>query len=149
MTHDERLARAIEFNKASVANKIASQIATRDMIRSDTLSLEEINILVDIYPKWAADTAYALHDILQFRGTLYIVAQAHTSQEDWTPDVTPALYVARTPVGVIPVWVQPTGAQDAYKIGDKVLFEGKIYESLIDANTWSPTAYSAGWKLVE
>ena len=41
---------------------------------------------------------------------------------------------------------QVTGAHDAYKKGDKVKFEGKIYESLIDANTYSPSAYPAGWK---
>lgn len=42
-------------------------------------------------------------------------------------------------------FVQPTGAHDAYKKGDKVKFEGKVYESLIDANTYSPSAYPAGW----
>lgn len=43
-------------------------------------------------------------------------------------------------------FVQPTGAHDAYKKGDKIKFEGKVYESLIDANTYSPSAYPAGWK---
>lgn len=45
-------------------------------------------------------------------------------------------------------WVQPTGAYDAYNIGDKVLFNGSTYESLINANVWSPTAYPQGWKLI-
>lgn len=49
----------------------------------------------------------------------------------------------------IPDFVQPTGAHDAYKKGDKVRFEGKIYESLIDANTYSPSAYPLGWREVE
>lgn len=49
----------------------------------------------------------------------------------------------------IPDFVQPTGAHDAYKKGDKVGFEGKIYESLIDANTYSPSAYPLGWREVE
>lgn len=43
-------------------------------------------------------------------------------------------------------WVQPTGAHDAYVKGAKVTFEDSVYESLIDANTYSPTAYPAGWK---
>ena len=50
------------------------------------------------------------------------------------------------PVETIPDFVQPTGAHDAYQKGDKVKFEGKVYESLIDANTYSPSAYPAGWK---
>lgn len=48
----------------------------------------------------------------------------------------------------VPDFVQPTGAHDAYQIGDRVRFDGKIYESLIDGNTYSPSAYAAGWKVV-
>lgn len=51
----------------------------------------------------------------------------------------------------IPVWVQPTGAHDAYQIGDKVHYPGTndpVYESLINGNVWSPDTYPAGWKQV-
>ena len=54
---------------------------------------------------------------------------------------------ATTPTDPQP-FVQPTGAHDAYNIGDLVTFEGSTYESQIDANTYSPTAYPAGWLLV-
>jgi len=33
-------------------------------------------------------------------------------------------------------------------IGDKVLFNDKVYESTIDNNIWSPAAYPAGWREV-
>lgn len=46
----------------------------------------------------------------------------------------------------IPEWVQPTGAHDAYNKGDRVRYAGKVYESLIDGNVWSPDVYPAGWK---
>lgn len=46
-----------------------------------------------------------------------------------------------------PEWVQPTGAHDAYNIGDKVTFQSKRYVSTINANVWSPTAYPQGWSL--
>ena len=48
----------------------------------------------------------------------------------------------------IPEFVQPTGGHDAYNIGDKVKFEGKIYESVIDMNVYSPSDYPQGWKEV-
>lgn len=48
-----------------------------------------------------------------------------------------------------PEFVQPTGGHDAYKTGDRVLYNGKIYESTIDANVWAPDAYPQGWKVVE
>ena len=78
---------------------------------------------------------------------LYKVVQAHTSQADWKPDTSPALY---TPIGLTPsgypVWTQPTGAHDAYNKGDIVSYNEKLYRSLIDGNTWSPDAYPAGWE---
>ena len=48
---------------------------------------------------------------------------------------------------VIPDWEQPDST-NAYQIGDKVRFEGKVYESVIANNIWSPAAYPAGWKEV-
>ncbi len=54
-----------------------------------------------------------------------------------------------TPSPSIPEFVQPTGSHDAYKKGDKVSFNGKIYESLIDGNVYSPSAYPLGWQEVD
>jgi len=72
--------------------------------------------------------------------------QTHTRQSDWTVEGTPALYGIYHGAGTAPSeWVQPVGGHDAYQIGDRVLFEGKTYESVIDANVWSPTGYAAGW----
>lgn len=49
----------------------------------------------------------------------------------------------------VPEFVQPTGAHDAYDKGDRVLYNGKVYESVVDGNVYSPDAYPANWKLVE
>lgn len=46
-------------------------------------------------------------------------------------------------------FVQPTGAHDAYARGVRVLFEGKVYESLVDGNAFSPSAYPPNWSIVE
>lgn len=48
-----------------------------------------------------------------------------------------------------PEYVQPTGGHDAYKIGDKVTYNGKKYECLIDNCVWTPDVYPQGWKLIE
>ena len=84
-----------------------------------------------------------------YNGLQYEVIQAHQTLSTWTPDVTPALWKEVIVVVDIPVWVQPTGAHDAYALGAKVHFptiNDPIYESLIDANVWSPTVYPQGWK---
>ena len=44
-------------------------------------------------------------------------------------------------------FVKPTGAHDAYSLGARVLFNGKVYRSLIDANIYSPDEYPSGWEL--
>lgn len=48
-----------------------------------------------------------------------------------------------------PEYVQPTGAHDAYHIGDKITYNGKHYECIYDGCVWTPDAYPQGWKLVE
>lgn len=99
-----------------------------------------------IYPAWEADIAYAIGQRVRYGDKLYRCVQAHTSQGDWTPDATPALWV-RVSVEEWPEWVQPTGAHDAYAKGDKVTYKGKRYISLIDGNAYSPDAYPAGWEM--
>lgn len=48
-----------------------------------------------------------------------------------------------------PEFVQPTGAHNAYNTGDRVTYNGKVYESTMDGNVYSPDAYPQGWKLIE
>lgn len=119
----------------------------RPYIEKAAVSLTDADALesVEMFPAWAAGVAYTVDERIQYGGTLYRVVQAHTSQADWTPDKTPALFVVVS-LDEWPEFVQPTGAHDAYKKGDKVTFEGKHYISLIDANVYSPTAYPAGWQ---
>ena len=126
----------------------------RDMICKASVSLDDGDALtaVELFEPWRPDTAYATDQRLRYGDKLYRVVQAHTSQADWTPDATPALYTEVAKPGEIPVWRQPTGAQDAYHTGDKVHYpdaDGPVYESAVDNNVWSPADYPAGWKIVE
>lgn len=50
---------------------------------------------------------------------------------------------------VVAEWKQPDGAHDAYMKGDKVIYKGDVYESLIDNNVWSPDVYPNGWAVEE
>lgn len=78
-------------------------------------------------------------------GDLYNVSQAHTTQADWQPSATPALFT-KVSLDEWPLFVHPTGAQDVYNLGDKVTFNGQHYTSLINNNSWSPAEYPAGWQ---
>ena len=107
-----------------------------------------------LFPKWQAGKEYAVGDRVLYLGTLYKVIQAHTSQQGWEPDITPSLFAKNLIVKDddgeqvdIPEWEQPDST-NPYMKGDKVKFEGKIYQSLIDQNVWSPAAYPQGWEEV-
>ena len=98
--------------------------------------------LIELFPAYRVGVAYVAGDRFRYDGKLYRVVQAHTSQADWVPDGTPALYTVVS-VEEWPEWVQPTGAHDAYAAGAKVTHNGKHWVSDIDNNTWAPGAY--GW----
>jgi hypothetical protein len=121
--------------------------ALRPYIEKASVSLADEDALqaVELFPQWVTGHAYVVDERLQYKNVLYRVIQAHTSQADWPPDITPALF-AIVSLDEWPEFVQPTGAHDAYKKGDKVTFEGKHYISLIDGNVYSPAAYPAGWQ---
>lgn len=92
--------------------------------------------------------AYEVGKRVLYNDILYKVIQAHTSQADWTPVAAPSLFakvINETMDGSIPEFEQPDST-NPYMKGDKVIFNGKVYESLIDNNVYSPEAYPAGWK---
>lgn len=47
-----------------------------------------------------------------------------------------------------PEYVAPSGAHDAYKIGDKITYNGKKYTCKLDNCVWSPETYPAAWEEV-
>lgn len=98
--------------------------------------------VIDLYPKWTVGISVAKDSRYQYNGKLYKCVQAHTTQADWTPDITPALWVIVS-LEEWPDWVQPTGSHDAYAKGDKVTHNSKKWTSDVDANVWEPGVY--GW----
>lgn len=116
----------------------------RKLIEQLSITLDDETALkgVELFPMWAIDIDYAVDDRVQHEGTLYKCVQAHTSQENWTPEATPALWVIVT-VEEWPEWVQPAGAQDAYAKDAKVTHNGERWISDVDSNVWEPGVY--GW----
>lgn len=109
---------------------------------SDAAALET----PELFPVWAVGVAYLVSERIRYGGRLYRCEQAHTSQEGWEPGNVPALWTEVAEPGEIPVWRQPTGAQDAYRLGDKVHYPdeaGPVWSSTIDYNTYQPGVY--GW----
>lgn len=100
------------------------------------------------YAVWAqpsgAHDAYSTGDVVNYKGGLY---ESLRDGNVWSPEVYPTAWKkvpdGEDPGGEPPEWVQPTGAHDAYNTGDRVTYNGKVYESTMDGNVWVPGV--AGW----
>ena len=131
--------------KEESLNKIGKIVANQ--VTDDVVALS----IQEFYDIWAVGVLYPVGRYVTHNDILYKVLTEHTSQTDWTPDAAPSLFakVLIDPTGeTIPEWIQPDST-NAYMTGDKVTYEGVVYESTIDNNIWSPADYPAGWKLIE
>ena len=159
---------AREFNPSKAIDDLSERLDEQD--KSIKSILKTITLAKDLsqdqkaeilarYEDYKTDKTYQEGDKFTYNSKIYEVIQAHTSQTTWIPSETPALYKEFLDVKiqdergnesqVIAEFKQPTGAHDAYNKGDKVSFEGKIYESKIDSNTFSPSSFPDGWNLIE
>lgn len=126
-------------------------IKLRPYIEKAAANLDDTDALeaVQLFPKWEPNIKYEKDDRVRYENILYRCLQPHNSQESWTPLAAASLWakVLIPDPEVIPDWEQPDST-NAYQIGDKVRFEGKVYENLIDNNVWSPAAYPTSWREV-
>lgn len=122
--------------------------ATRKLVFVSDLSQEELDDLMDLYEDWEVGESVNVGDIRKYSNKLYRVIQAHTTQSDWTPDIVPALFTKVQPPEVIREIPDPVTAAEKFAKGEKGTWNGKVYESTIENNVWTPTAYPAGWKLI-
>ena len=133
----------------------AEQLRKALQIFAQSLADDEAMEVATVYPKYEIGKLYKAKEMFVYGENgvgdpqLYRVVSEHTSQADWTPDKTPALY---TPIGLnengYTVWSKPTGAHDAYNMGDIVDYKGTLYKSLINGNIYSPEEYPQGWEVV-
>ena len=121
--------------------------AIRDSMDAAAIALtdEQAAKAPRIYPAWKTSKSYTVGERIRYNGILYKVLQAHTSQEDWTPDVAVSLFakVLISDPSTIPAWEQPEST-NPYKKGDKVTHNGSTWISTVDNNVWEPGVY--GWE---
>ena len=123
---------------ADRARELRQQIETLAEALNDETALDN----KELFPKWETDFDYETGKRVRYGDNLYRCVQAHTSQPNWNPSQTPALWT-RVFIEEWPEWIQPSGAQDAYMTGDKVSHSDKHWISTVDYNTWEPSVY--GW----
>lgn len=90
---------------------------------------------------------------VRYLGVLYKCLQTHIAQVDWTPTAAPSLWAKVLPgqTGNEPEegyaeWVRPDST-NGYSTGDKVTWNGHLWESIVDSNVDEPgTDNGFRWK---
>lgn len=62
---------------------------------AQSLADEDAVSCVELFPHWKPRVTFSETDVgtrVMYGGLLYKVRSPHTTQADWTPDITPALY---------------------------------------------------------
>ena len=143
-------------NEFSMARSNQLQLATMMFVNSEaataSLTADQMSQISTLYDEWSDKSVhYKVDKVVNYEGNLYRCETEHDSQLGLEPDKSPSLW---SKVNVasdgIDVWTQPTGAHNAYNIGDKVHYpqsDSPVYVSTIDGNVWSPESYPNGWKL--
>lgn len=129
------------MNRIDEARILRAQfLKLRDMA-TDEMSLQ----VPKLYPTWNENISYDVGERILYSNILYKVVQAHTSQASWTPNVAPSLFaqVLIPDEEIIPEWIQPDST-NPYMIGDKVIYNNKTWQSIINNNVWEPGNY--GWE---
>lgn len=122
----------------------ASNIAFVVMAEAGSIDETTAGEHAEIFAAWAVPVNYKAGNIRRYGGKLYRCLSEHTSQESWTPDEAPSLWVAISdPEEEWPKWGQPIGATDVYPAGAQVSHNDKHWTSDLDNNVWEPGVY--GW----
>ena len=138
-----------QYRRAIVAEQdrrrtLATAGRQMDAIARDVLAAQGITDGDEWVQPTDATNAYPKDWTVSHGGKTWV---SLTPANVWEPGVSGWREVVEE--GAAPEWVQPTGAHDSYQKGDTVTFEGQEYVSLIDGNTWSPTAYPQGWEKID
>lgn len=152
---------AIEQAQADIVTELQDagklekpEVATEKEAKTDSVKVPEWK-----NPGTIHSLMYHYGDVVRYQGKL--VRSTHKGLNHWEPgtlafdgriwevigDATETPEDSETTEQpTAPAYRQPSGAHDAYKKGDRVTYNGAVYESTINGNVWAPDSYPQGWK---
>jgi hypothetical protein len=125
----------VESQAAVIA---VAAMVVRARAEAGDLTEAEAVAVAPAFPVWAPGEPVAPGDLRYRQGALVEAIQAHTTQVDWAPEDTPALWKTFRDPAITSPWKQPAGAHDAYAKGATVTHNGKTWTSNVDGNVWAP-----------
>lgn len=149
--------------KTDQLNNLVNEVA-KQFVLSTELSDEQREIILNQYRTIQVGDTVQPNEIVNIDGELFKMVQGSPvtiETESWlreasifSPFLQKKVVIEdengeEVEVDVVDEFVQPLGGHDAYQAGDKVVFEGKVWVSLIDNNVWSPSSNPSGWEEVQ
>lgn len=139
---DDTAKAALKAELAAVVHVDLAALATD--AGANPVDIADALIEATLKKPWRAGEAVAVGDVRYHSGNLYEVVQAHTTQADWTPNITYALWKRYyNPDNAPEPWRQPQGSHDAYRVGQRVTYNGATWENTSAANVFAPGVF--GW----
>ena len=143
-----------DFDLRDILNKIEESYIKSSLSKEEQEELEEMARKHAKPENSYADVQKQIDDLAQKIEELQVTINANAqgmsaikeAVEQLGGTITPP---AEQPTEEYPEYKQPTGAHDAYKMGDKITYNGKHYECIFDNCVWNPDEYPQGWKLIE
>lgn len=141
MTPADALAHARAEIEAAVMDDLVAWVQADTA--AEAVDLDAIVAAADTPDAWVqpvgSEDAYALDRLVMHNGNVW---RSLVPANVWEPGVANWRNMT-VPVVGYPAWVQPTGAGDAYQIGDRVTHNGSDWESVTADNVWEPGVF--GW----
>lgn len=141
-------------NERVTKQEEAQEQLLNTIVHFSDLSDEQLDNLINQYPAVNVGDVVVEGKIYNLDGVLYeAIKTVSIDAENWIGDASlfKKYLSGSTEEGqeIIHDYIQPTGGHDAYQTGDKVRFNGEVYQSNRDGNVWSPADLPSGWDLVE
>lgn len=116
-----------------------------------SMSDEEVASIEVFIQEWEVGKSYKIGDVVRYKGGVWRALSNSIAQEIYPPDNYTAGWkrIGEPDESGIYPWSQPLGATDAYQVGDKISYNGHVYECILANNVWAPDAYPPGWKLLD
>lgn len=138
----------LRMMKANMAAADARYAAEQAIENADgVLDDDQLLTVAPAITEWHAGDQYRTGSVVRKGNALYRALQNVTTADDPATAVSLWKRIGEPATNGVFPWSQPLGATDAYVIGDRVLYNGKIYVSTVQYNVWAPNVY--GWKLEE
>ena len=142
-----------DFDLRDILKKIEESYIKSDISEEEKTSLESL-----AREKAKPENSYAslqeqidelYSELNTLKSTVEANAQGMSALKETVEELGGTVTEPEIPVAEeYPEYKQPSGAHDAYKIGDKITFNGKKYICKLDNCVWSPAEYPVAWEEV-